>query len=265
MSITIGADPEFWVKHKETGKVVSAHPWERTLGTKKTPLPCTNGGTQVDGLALEFNINPASSRGDFLENINTVLGHIRGIVSPDFEFVFDPVVDFSEDEFEKSPISNRQLGCDPDLNAWTGRPNNRPVTPLARSRMRTASGHVHVGVPDPSTFDAPGLVKELDAVLYPLSTLWDDDTDRRVMYGAPGAYRPKPYGLEYRVLSNRWLQTPELITFVYDTTRKVTENFLSGQSIVAETLFTPEILGRDISTSEWIDEYLVGKYNYGRP
>jgi hypothetical protein len=39
---------------------------------------------------------------------------------------------------------------------------------------------------------------------------------RRELYGKAGAFRPKPYGVEYRVLSNRWLNSEALIRWVYN-------------------------------------------------
>ena len=43
--------------------------------------------------------------------------------------------------------------------------------------------------------------------------------ERRELYGKMGAMRPKPYGLEYRVLSNFWVFDKELIKWVFNQTR----------------------------------------------
>ncbi len=42
--------------------------------------------------------------------------------------------------------------------------------------------------------------------------MYDKDTERRGMYGKAGAFRPKPYGVEYRTLSNAWLSNDERIS-----------------------------------------------------
>jgi hypothetical protein len=47
---------------------------------------------------------------------------------------------------------------------------------------------------------------------------YDNDVERRELYGKAGAYRPKPYGCEYRVLSNRWLTSSTLIGWVFRNT-----------------------------------------------
>jgi hypothetical protein len=50
------------------------------------------------------------------------------------------------------------------------------------------------------------------------------------MYGAAGAFRPKPYGVEYRVLSNAWLQSEELMAWVYRTTTKAITDLFEGKA-----------------------------------
>jgi hypothetical protein len=39
---------------------------------------------------------------------------------------------------------------------------------------------------------------------------------RKQLYGKAGAFRPKPYGAEYRVLSNFWVFDTKLTGWVYD-------------------------------------------------
>jgi len=59
---------------------------------------------------------------------------------------------------------------------------------------------------------------------------------RRELYGKAGAMRPKPYGWEYRVLSNYWMFEDKLVAWVYnqtalacDRTKELTEK--EGQTI----------------------------------
>ena len=265
MAITIGTDPEFWLIDKVTSLPASAHVWEDRLGTKEHPLPCVSGATQVDGMAMEFNTNPVSTEEDFVSNINTVLAHIRSVVSDKFDFSFAPVVVFPEEVFAMTPDENKLLGCSPDFNAWYGgKANDAPLPPDATPTMRTASGHIHVGVDDPDNLDRIALVKELDAVLYPMSTLWDKDKSRSEVYGSPGSFRTKPYGLEYRVLSNVWLSSPDLVRYVYRVTNQVVENFNNGVRIVTEKNFHPSLL-TDESIGRWINNVLVAEYKFEVP
>jgi hypothetical protein len=88
--------------------------------------------------------------------------------------------------------------------------------------MRTASGHIHIGLEDGADIQSEEhllkyatLVKHLDLFLGLRSLEWDKDHSRRKLYGNPGAMRLKPYGVEYRVLSNQWLEKEDLVRFVY--------------------------------------------------
>ena len=58
--------------------------------------------------------------------------------------------------------------------------------------------------------------------------LLDDGAKRRELYGKAGAYRVKPYGVEYRVLSNFWLKSPALMQWVYDNTILAFKRLLAG-------------------------------------
>ncbi|MOA35237.1 hypothetical protein D3C78_1566850 [compost metagenome] len=72
--------------------------------------------------------------------------------------------------------------------------------------------------------------KQLDYYLGLGSLLYDPDVKRRTMYGAAGAFRPKPYGVEYRVLSNAWLKSEELMGWVYRMTIKGINDLFEGKA-----------------------------------
>jgi hypothetical protein len=75
-------------------------------------------------------------------------------------------------------------------------------------------------------------VKQLDCYLGLSSLMYDTDTKRRAMYGAAGAFRPKSYGVEYRVLSNAWLLSEERMRFVFDTTILAVTDLVAGKRAV---------------------------------
>ena len=134
--VTIGADPEFFVAKK--GKVVSAY--GLIPGDKKNPLKVKNGAVQVDGMALEFNIDPAKDYKQFDENITSVMGQLRQMTEG-YEFKIEPVAEFGKKYIDEQPQKAKELGCDPDYNAYTRVQN--PV-PDGDRGFRTASGHIHI-------------------------------------------------------------------------------------------------------------------------
>jgi hypothetical protein len=59
----------------------------------------------------------------------------------------------------------------------------------------------------------------------------DFDDRRRQLYGKAGAYRPKPYGMEYRVLSNVWLKNKSLQRWVYRNTMRAIKELQYGNLV----------------------------------
>lgn len=207
-----GCDPELFVKN-DKGVFVSAE--GLIPGTKAQPHPVKCGAVQVDGMAAEFNIDPATSFEEFNNNIKTVLKELAAFLPAGYTLEAVPSVTFSQDEWEKSPDSAKELGCTPDFNAWTGEINPPPVDP-DNPMLRTASGHIHIGWTEDMplsdlqhVMNCRDLVKQLDWYLGGWSTKIDKDPTRRRLYGKAGACRFKTYGVEYRVLSNFWVTSSD--------------------------------------------------------
>ena len=230
MTVLIGADPEVFVK--QNGQIVSGY--GLIPGTKEQPYPVPKGAIQVDGMALEFNIVPAETSVEFVSNITSVLEILKKMV-PDHELVLEAVAKFDKSYLDKQPKDAVRLGCDPDYNAYTERRNKSPDQ---RKLFRTAAGHIHIGwTNDIDIYDPEHIqtcikaVKNLDIMLGVPSVLFDNQTERRELYGKAGAFRPKPYGVEYRVLSNKWLQSIKLMEFVYTTTFKTINDLFNGKDL----------------------------------
>lgn len=218
-SLLIGADPELFFKRR--GEFIAAG--ALIPGTKKAPHKVFDGAVQVDGLAAEFNIEPAVDERQFLHHIDSVMGQLRRMVPREYELSITATAHFDPEYMSKQPDEAKQLGCDPDFNAYNGQVNPRP---MQHATMRTAAGHIHLGwtagrdVMDPRHYaSCCVMVKQLDFYLGLPSVILDKDTQRKEMYGKAGAFRPKPYGLEYRVLSNFWLLTPKLKQWAYRNTK----------------------------------------------
>ena len=74
------------------------------------------------------------------------------------------------------------------------------------------------------------VAKELDKTLGVASLEWDTDQDRRSLYGKAGAFRPKPFGLEYRVLSNAWCRNDQRVGYVYELVRQALKNLMYNRA-----------------------------------
>lgn len=229
--ILVGADPELFMRNPNNGNFVSAH--DRIPGTKYEPFKVPNGAIQVDGTALEFNIDPASTVQQFVDNIKSVRKTLEEYV-PGFNVVAEPVAMYEADYWVFDvPATAQELGCDPDFNGWTQEVNPRPEP--GGKPIRTASGHIHIGwTQDQDVFDKEHylkccqMAKQMDYYLGIHSLLWDKDPTRRSLYGKAGAFRPKSYGVEYRVLSNRWLDSEALMAWVYHAVQVGTKLALDG-------------------------------------
>lgn len=213
--VLVGADPEVLIK--QGINFVSAHGLVR--GDKARPEPVKNGSIQVDGMALEFNIDPAKNLEEFLHNIESVYSQLRAQVPEEFTFSDQATALFNFEYFNSRSPEELVLGCESDFNAYTGDENKSPD---GRQPVRTAGGHVHLGWREWGFLDGEhktnceDVVKACDFFLGLPSVVFDDDVERRAMYGKAGCYRPKSYGVEYRTLSNAWIHSKELQTLVYN-------------------------------------------------
>lgn len=223
MALKIGADPEIFVK--KNGKFVSGHVFP--CGTKHQPRQTKHGTVQVDGMALEFNVKPAANKKAFVQNVQNVYTDLSQIVhTHDKEASLEavPTVHFDKTYLDTLPREALELGCNPDFNAYERQANPKPDPTVT---FRTGAGHVHLGwcdIKDPYIVEhfrsCARVVKELDFFLGLASFDWDTDGERRQLYGKAGAFRPKLYGVEYRVLSNAWIRSPDLVGRVYALTTK---------------------------------------------
>lgn len=233
MEILIGADPEIFLKDRKTGKFVSAAGF--FPGTKTEPFKIRKGAVQVDGVALEFNIDPAKDETEFVENINTVLSQLEEMVqkvNADWEMAFVPLATFTPGDWEKIPADAKILGCDPDYG-FAGIVNPNPSEKFNRymPTSRTASGHIHIGwtkdenVSDPLHFEDCRFIAN-DSYMNrwfknpPLGISHRDEHTRLNYYGHSGAFRPKTYGVELREPSNVWVGDKQRIATTYRVVRQ---------------------------------------------
>lgn len=206
----MGCDPEIFLMNP-TGKIIPS--CGLIGGTKKEPKDIGKGvKVQEDNVTLEFNCDPVEHEMDSGLFVNSALNafrHVNNYISKlGYIYSQESSVKFSDADL-KHPQAN-VFGCDPDFNAHLQGAPNPPINTDNFKGWRSAGGHIHFGY-DVEKVEIPpwALVQLIEAlVLFPyadLQTFAMIGQQRSQMYGKAGAYRPKPYGLEYRTPSNYWL------------------------------------------------------------
>ena len=244
LKLTLGSDPEFFFMRD--GKPFPA--CGLIGGTKERPRSTPFGGVLEDNVMGEVTTIPtrAYARGaedawvrhqsmpvEFLNSIATQTGMALDRIRSSYEFSGDILNYFGE--------KARQFGCDPDFNAYTGRKN---PTPDSRSNLRTCAGHIHLGYPDAGDMqERCKFIYYLDHVVGRWCVENDPDLTRMQRYGQAGAFRPKPYGVEYRVPSNFWLQSEDNMRMIFRLCKEAYEQYILGIDIP-----DPEYLQNEINS-----------------
>lgn len=234
MPLLIGADPELFLKKK--GQFISAH--GLIPGNKRHPYKVDLGAVQVDGMAAEINIQPASSPDEFVHNMHHVMKQLRDMIDGEMEFAKEASAHFELEYMMAQPDSSREQGCDPDYNAYSLQANQ---TPHCHPTMRAAGGHFHIGwgkgfMPyDEQHFkECARLARQQDYTIGLVSVIHDKDKDRKTLYGKAGAFRPKSYGMEYRTASNYWIWDEELMKLSYENACLGYNWLADGRDLFAE-------------------------------
>jgi hypothetical protein len=249
MDLLIGADPELFVTN-DRGDAVSAH--DLIPGTKKKPYPVELGAIQADGTAAEFNIEPASCKTHFRRNIFEVMKQLRGFLPEGYSLDIKASRYYDEKYFNTLPRHAKELGCDPDYCGWAGT-ENVIGREAEKTPFRTAAGHIHMGWTegadpfDPVHYQAcRTLAREMDVMLGLPSLLMEDASGiaRRSLYGKAGSFRPKPYGMEYRVLGNWWLGKPVYTEWVFSQSKMIFDRLVNRERQTNANLSYGQLIDR---------------------
>jgi len=224
--VLVGADPELFFCNSR-GSLVSVI--GKLPGDKHNThyIDQDGNGILVDNVAAEFNTAPADSAEAF---INSVAKNLIELDERAAKLGLQLAAHVASASFPPEEMQDPEawvFGCEPDFNAWDGGEAN-PKPAAEDEFLRSCGGHVHVGSGD---LDKLAIVKAMDLFLGVPSLLMDPDQDRRKLYGKGGCFRPKPYGVEYRTLSNFWIWSTKSILWVYEQTQKAVEFVASGKNI----------------------------------
>lgn len=236
----IGADIEEFVLNSAGQYIASTG---LIGGSKTKPLLVPRGNLQEDNVTAEYAIEPAGTEDAFIASLRTVRASMQERLSIRGNVLGTGVVHKFDTTYLNSIGAPVLIsGCDPEFDAWSGQEMPRPDM---SSGLRSCGGHVHF---DASTDAATFAARMMDYRLG-LWSLQYDQAPRRTLYGKAGAWRPKPYGGEYRVLSNFWALDEQLAREVYRRTVWSVEN----ESRVEEfmQIVSPAELQAAINACEW--------------
>jgi hypothetical protein len=165
---------------------------------------------QEDNVMLEFNIPASPSVVGFRDNISIALNTIKTMYLSDkkVDYRFNRVTTkFSSTTLASHGRQALEIGCEPDYDAYSNPAvgfKRAPFCAMDLGPFRFCGGHLHVQY-NKNNCEPHIFAQLMDCVIGVPSIFHDIQGRRRRFYGQPGLYREKPYGIEYRTLSNFWL------------------------------------------------------------
>ena len=220
-STHLGTDPEVFAT-RIAGKVS-----QRVAVVGSDQIVPENAGTNIsrDGVQIELHAGGAgcTCRQGLADSISVAMRVLNNAVSdarelrkdPSIAVSFAPLFTLSSWDMRELSPAARELNCKPSRNAYGRDPVMRDGNIY---RIRSASGHLHLGTPIFKMIDPNDGVKLLDLFVGIPCVLVDQDPAQRIRrktYGRAGEYRLPKHGLEYRVPSNFWLKDYKLQSFVF--------------------------------------------------
>jgi hypothetical protein len=253
----IGADIEVFLRRKDTGEIVTAE--GLILGTKEKPHIFDDSNpfyaTSLDNVMAEFCIPPSDNPADFYFATQKALQYLNSIIPNDLQTVAVPAA-YLDERFLQTENA-KKFGCDPDFNAWTMEQNPPPGS---SGNMRTGGGHIHVGYDDSNDFMNISIAKAMDIFVGVPSILQEPDNDRKALYGRAGSYRHKGYGVEYRTVSNYYLQSKELTEWVFNNTISAINFAATGQCNLLGPMEKEEIVNAINYNDKELANIVISKY-----
>lgn len=227
----IGGDHEVFLRDKNTGDIITA---EGIIeGTKDEPFNFDKADpfacTSLDCVLAEYNIAPAKTKFEYYQGIQKALEYIQKNIPQNLEIAILPAARLNE-KYLQSETAQR-FGCSIDYNCWTRQPNQSPIPD---GNLRSAGGHITLGYEEPNEFVNLMWIKAMDLFLSVPSILQEPDSERKKLYGKAGAFRHTPFGVEYRSLSNYFINEKGLIDWVYDNTQEAIKFVNNGSTYLLD-------------------------------
>lgn len=226
-NVTVGGDFEYFLVNPVNGSPFPA--CGLIGGTKDKPRPMGEKDYLIteDNVMVEFNIPPATTSKMFGQYVEKGFYMSHKYIPPSLAPCVKATMEFDPQWLQMIPQA-MVFGCEPDYNAWQETKNPRPDSNVT---FRSAAGHVHIGYSNPDQDATVELIKACDIFLG-LPSVWEDpDRVRRTLYGKSGAFRFKPYGGEYRVLGNYWIEHAVTASSIFTRVMKAVDFLNKGGTI----------------------------------
>lgn len=246
--VTIGTDPEFFL-YKDNLPIPAIG---LLGGTKGKAVELGKGvGIQEDNVMGELTVPAVSLNNPTMlyDYIQYGVEKVKQMFHTPHECRFVPSTKFTS--LQLSHPKAQEFGCSRDWNVYDTSHCSVPNLP---ENTRFAGGHIHFG----HEFlkirkNVRKFVKILDLHLAVPAITKDNDTLRRKAYGKPGNFRYKPYGMEYRTLSNFWVNDEQTIKWVFGQVEKALQFYNDNKKIdpqdqtlifnsVQQSQFEPKLL-----------------------
>lgn len=232
-----GCDPEgFFYKGEEpvsSGEVLALHR-QKTFRL---------GSVHRDGFQFELHTNAVTSPRELCTRVASCVKETATYtaafgVTPKFT----RALELSPATMKTLDAAARELGCDISENFYGLSPQDQPSETYL---IRSGGGHLHLGIKRPLYHKRVDLVPYLDTILGNTCVLLDQDPGsalRRRLYGLPGEFRTPRYGLEYRTLSNFWLENETVMRTTLGIAELAVAAFVLGtQDSAFEDTFTSAV------------------------
>lgn len=254
--LTFGSDPELMLMLVNGRRIVSSIPVIEH--DKKDPVDLGAGiKMHADNVLVEATMPPSDTKEQFKRTIGDALGRMSEWLGKDFKLVARASHIYPESELGKKPdvmVGELpvawEIGCNPSFDAYE---EKQKIPEPFKDGLRTGSFHLHLGHELLNSLDAKiKMVKLLDTYVGCASVIFDrDDTSlaRRLLYGQAGEFRPTPYGVEWRVLSNYALRSPLCVDLVVDLVNYAFDRILEDDAdeVLGDTDF--ELVKAAINTN----------------
>jgi len=223
--ITLGADPEFILYKKGSKKDIvlfSSKYTEDYFGISEAELGADYG-------LLEFRPGPETTAKKLVDNIIQLHAIFKRNFGPDSikvlekeAVLFDHKKKRVLQAMEEEEDINYGMNRGKDVAVWSGDGDDimgdietgvtlcaydKPVFNQFNDKLFTAGGHIHIGgalIKMLSFNQLKAFVRKLDKEILPICNSVETRAGklRRTVYGSPGEFRTKGYGIEYRSPSN---------------------------------------------------------------